>query len=114
LHAKKGHFWDNCPNMDEPTNRRSKGKALTSFKTWDDSSSKEEPPRTRSHRSSSCSSWSSRKYLMATGKMSIPSSSDDSSSDNGEGEGKPSLDQLAEAVKFWRMYALNKRLNLKL
>jgi hypothetical protein len=51
---------------------------------------------------------------MATGKMSIPSSSDDSSSDNGEGEGKPSLDQLAEAVKFWRMYALNKRLNLKL
>jgi hypothetical protein len=49
---------------------------------------------------------------MARGKMSIPSSSDDSSSDN-EGEGKPSLDELAEAVIFLRMYTLNKRLNLK-
>jgi hypothetical protein len=37
---------------------------------------------------------------MASGKMSIPSSSDDSSSDD-EGEGKPSLDELAEAVKFF-------------
>jgi hypothetical protein len=50
---------------------------------------------------------------MARGKMSIPSSSDDSSSDDDEGEGKPSLDELAEAVIFLRMYALNKRLNLK-
>jgi hypothetical protein len=50
---------------------------------------------------------------MARGKMSIPSSSDDSSSD-AEGEGKPSVDELAEAVNFFRMYALNKRLNLKL
>jgi hypothetical protein len=51
---------------------------------------------------------------MARGKMSIPSSSDDSSSDD-EGEGKTSLvDELAEAVNFFRMYALNKRLNLKL
>jgi hypothetical protein len=39
--------------MVEPTKRRSKGKALTSVKTWDDSSSKDEPPRTRSHKSSS-------------------------------------------------------------
>jgi hypothetical protein len=37
---------------------------------------------------------------MASGKMSIPSSSDDSSSDD-EGEGKPSLDELAEAIKFF-------------
>jgi hypothetical protein len=51
---------------------------------------------------------------MARGKMSIPSSSDDSNSDDDEGEGKPSLDQLVEAVKFFRMYGLNKRLNLKL
>jgi hypothetical protein len=51
---------------------------------------------------------------MARGKMSIPSTSDDSSSDDGEGEGKPSLDELAEAVKFFRMFALNKRINLKL
>jgi hypothetical protein len=95
--------------MVEPKKGRSKGKALTSVKTWGDSSS-EEPPWTRSHRSSS---RSSRKCLMARGKMSIPSSSDDSSRDDDEGEGKPSLDELAEAVNFLRMYALNKRLNLK-
>jgi hypothetical protein len=50
---------------------------------------------------------------MARGKMSIPSSSDESSSDY-EGEGKPSVDEFAEAVKFFRMYALNKKFNLKL
>jgi hypothetical protein len=50
---------------------------------------------------------------MARGKMSIPSSNDDSSSDD-EGEGKPSVDELAEAVKVFKMFALNKRLNLKL
>jgi hypothetical protein len=108
---EKGHFRDNCPNMAKPTKRTSKGKALTSVKTCDESSSEDEPPRTRSHRSSS---RSSRKCLMARGKMSIPSSSDDSSGDDVEGGGKPSLDELAEAVNFFRMYALNKRLNLKL
>jgi hypothetical protein len=45
--------------------------------------------------------------------MSIPSSSDDSGSDD-EGEGKPSVDELADAVIIFRMYALNKRLKLKL
>jgi hypothetical protein len=98
--GEKGHFRDNCPNMAKPTKGRRKGKALTSVKTWDDFSSEDEPPRTHSHRSSSRSSWSSRKCLMARDKMSIPSSSDDSSSDN-EGEGKPSLDELAEAVIFF-------------
>jgi hypothetical protein len=44
---------------------------------------------------------------MARGKMSIPSSSYDSSSDD-EGEGKPSVDELAETINFFRMYALNK------
>jgi hypothetical protein len=98
--GEKGHFRDNCPNMAEPTKGRSNGKALTSVKTWDDSSSKDEPPRTCSHRSSSHSSRSSRKCLMARGKMSIPSSSDDSSSDDG-GAGKPSLDDLVEAIIFF-------------
>jgi hypothetical protein len=51
--GKKGHFRDNCPTMVEPIKERSKGKALTSVKTWDDSSSEDEPPRKRSHRSSS-------------------------------------------------------------
>jgi hypothetical protein len=74
----------------------SKGNALTSVKTLDDSSSEDEPLRTRSHRSSS---RSSHKCLMARGKMSIPSSSDDTSSDD-EGERKPSADELAEAVIF--------------
>jgi hypothetical protein len=112
--GEKGHFRDSCPNMVEPTKRRNKGKTLTSVKTWDESSSKEEPTGTHSHRSSSRSSLSSRKCLMARGKMSITSSSDDSSSDDDEGEGNPFLDELAEAVNFFRMYALNKRLNLKL
>jgi hypothetical protein len=75
--GEKGHFRNKCPNMAEPTKGRSKGKALTSVKTWDDSSSEDEPTRTCSHWSSSCSSRSSRKCLMARGKMSIPSSSDD-------------------------------------
>jgi hypothetical protein len=110
---EKGHFRDSCTSTAKPKKGRSKVKALTCVKTWDDSSSEDEPPRTRSHRSSFRSSPSSRKCLMARGKMSIPSSSDDSSCDDGEGEGKLSLDELAEAVKFLRMYALNKRLNLK-
>jgi hypothetical protein len=96
---EKGYFRDNCPNMAEPTKERSKGKVLTSVKTWDDSSSEDEPPRTRNHLSSSCSSQSSRKCVMVRGKMSIPCSSDDSSSDD-EGEGKPSVNELAEAVNF--------------
>jgi hypothetical protein len=70
--GEKDHFRDRCPTMVEPKKEKSKGKALTSVKTWDDSSSEDEPPRTRNHRSSSRSSWSSRKCLMARGKMSIP------------------------------------------
>jgi hypothetical protein len=95
--GEKGHFRDNCPTMVESKKEKSKGKTLTSVRTWDDSSSEDEPPRTRSHRSSS---RSSHKCLMARGKMSIPSSNDDSSSDD-DGEGKPSVDELAEAVKFF-------------
>jgi hypothetical protein len=105
--GEKGHFRDNCPNMAKPTKGRSKCKALTSVKTWDDSS------RTHSHRSSSRSSQSSRKFLMTTGKMSIPSSSDDSSSDDDEGEGKPSLDELAEAIKFFEDVCTKQKAQLK-
>jgi hypothetical protein len=110
--GEKGHFRDSCPNMVKPTKGRSKGKALTSVKTWDDSSSKDEPPRTRRHRSSSHSSRPSRKCLMARGKMSIPSSIDDSSSDD-EGEGKPSLDELAEAIKFFQDVCTKQKTQLK-
>jgi hypothetical protein len=109
---EKGHFRDSCPTMVEPKKKRSKGKALTSVKTWDDSSSEDEPPRTRNHRSSSHSSQSSRKCLMARGKMSIPSSSDESSSDD-EGEGKPSVDELAEAVKFFQDVCTKQKAQLK-
>jgi hypothetical protein len=44
---------------------------------------------------------------MVRGNTSIPSSSHDSNSDD---EDKPSLDELAHAVKFLRMFVL-KRLN---
>jgi hypothetical protein len=110
--GEKGHFRDNCPTMAEPKKGRSKGKALTSVKTWDDSSSEDEPPRMRSHRSSSRSSRSSHKCLMSRGKMSIPSSSDESSSDD-EGEGKPSVDELAEAVKFFQDVCTKQKAQLK-
>jgi hypothetical protein len=109
--GEKGHFRDNCPNMAEPKKGRNKGKALTSVRTWDDSSSEDEPPRTRSHRSSSCSSRSSHKCLMARGKMSIPSSSDNSSSD--DGDGKPCVDELAEAVKFFQDVCTKQKAQLK-
>jgi hypothetical protein len=97
---EKGHFKDNCPNMADLTKRRSKDMALTSVKTWDDSSSEDDRPRTRSHRSSSCSSRSSHKCLMARSKTSIPSSSDDNDSEL-DNEGKPSIDELAFTIKFF-------------
>jgi hypothetical protein len=34
--GEKGHFRDNCPTMAEPEKGRSKSKALTSVRTWDD------------------------------------------------------------------------------
>jgi hypothetical protein len=111
-YGEKGHFRHSCPNMVEPTKGRSKDKALTSVKTWDDSSSEDEPSRMRSHRSSSRSSWSSRKCLMARDKMSTPSSSDDSSSDD-EGEGKPSVDELAETVKKFQDVCTKQKAQLK-
>ena len=105
--GEKGHLRDNCPTMAVLKKERSKDKVLTSVKTWDDSSKEDEPPRTHNHRSSSCSSRSSRKCLMARGKMSIPSSSDD------EGEGNPSVDELAEAVKFFQDVCTKQKAQLK-
>jgi hypothetical protein len=49
---------------------------------------------------------------MARGKMCIPSSSDDNSSDN-EGEGKPSVDELAEAVNFSQDVCTKQKAQLK-
>jgi hypothetical protein len=110
--GEKDHFRDSCPTIVEPKKERSKGKVLTSVKTWDDSSSEDEPPRMRSHRSSSRSSQSSHKCLMARGKMSIPSSNDESSSVD-EGEGKPSVDELVKAVKFFQDVCTKQKAQLK-
>jgi hypothetical protein len=94
---EKGNFQDNCPNIAKPK-KRSKGKALTSVKAWDDTSSDDEPPRSRDHFSSSYSSRSSsHKCLMARGNLIIPSSSDDS---DGDDEDKLSIDEHVHAVKF--------------
>jgi hypothetical protein len=60
----------------------------------------------RSHRTSS------RKCLMARGKMSIPSSSDESGSDDESG-GKPSVDELAEAIKFFHHVCTKQKAQLK-
>jgi hypothetical protein len=49
---------------------------------------------------------------MARGKMSMPSSSDKSSSDD-EGEGEPSVDDLAEAVKFFQDVCTKQKAQLK-
>jgi hypothetical protein len=49
---------------------------------------------------------------MARGKMSIPSPSDDSSSDD-EGEGKPFVDELAEAVKLFQDVCTKQKAQLK-
>jgi hypothetical protein len=98
--------------MAEPTKRRIKCKALRSVKTWDDSSSEDDPPRTRIHRSSSRSSWSSHKYLIARSKTSIPSSSDDSNNEC-DGEGKPSVDELVHAVKFFKDACTKQKAQLK-
>jgi hypothetical protein len=85
--GKKRHFRDNCINMVATTKIRSKGKSLTSVKTWDDSSSEEEPPRTHNHRS------------LDEGQ--------------GQGERKPSLDELTEAVKFFEDVCTKQKAQLK-
>jgi hypothetical protein len=49
---------------------------------------------------------------MPRGKMSIPSSNDDNSSDDG-GEGKPSIDELAEAVIVFQDVRTKQKAQLK-
>jgi hypothetical protein len=87
-------------------------KGLTSVKTWDDSSSEDDPPRTHSHLSSPRSSRSSHKCLMARGKTSIPSSSDDSDNEC-DGEGKPSVDELAHVIKCFEDVCTKQKAQLK-
>jgi hypothetical protein len=98
--------------MAEPTKRRNKGKALTSVKTWDDSSTVDDPPRTHSHSSSSHFSRSSHKCLTARGKTSIPSSSDDID-DECDDVGKTSVDELAHVVKFFEDVCTKQKAQLK-
>jgi hypothetical protein len=93
------------PKFDKTQEEEEQGKTLTSVKTWDDSSSEDEPPMTQSH----CSSWSSHKWLMERGKSSIPSSSDDDC----DGEGNPSLDELAHAIKFFEDVCTKQKAQLK-
>jgi uncharacterized protein YerC len=50
---------------------------------------------------------------VARGKMSISSSSNDCSSDDDECEGKPSLDELAEAVNFFEDVCTKQKAQLK-
>jgi hypothetical protein len=97
--------------MAEPNKRRSKGNALTSVKSWDDSSSEDEPPRIHDHHSSLCSSDSSHKCLMARGNTSIPSSSDDNDS-NSDDKDKP-LDELVHAIKFFEDVCTKQKAQLK-
>jgi hypothetical protein len=98
--------------MGKPTKRRSKGKALTSVKSWDESSSEDDPPRTHSHHSSSRSSRSSHKCFLARVKTSIPSSREDSD-DEYDDEGKPSVDELAHAIKFFEDVCTKQKAQLK-
>jgi hypothetical protein len=106
--GEKDHFRDNCPNTVEPK-KRSKGKTLTSVKTWDDYSSEDEPPRTHNNCSSSRSSRSSHRCPMARGNTSIPSSSDSDSDD----EDKPSVDELAHVIKFFKDVCTKQKAQLK-
>jgi hypothetical protein len=107
--GEKVHFWDSCPNTTEPKKRRAKARRVQSIKTWNDSSSEDETPRTRSHRSSSSSSRSSHKCLIARGNTCISSSSDSDSDD----EDKPSIDELVHAVKFFEDICTKQKAQLK-
>jgi hypothetical protein len=54
LEGEKDHFKDNFPNKTAPKKKKCKGQALTSIKTWDDSSSEDEaPPRRHDYNYSS-------------------------------------------------------------
>jgi hypothetical protein len=107
--GEKGHFWNNCPNTTKLKKRRTKGKELTSVKTWDDSSSEYEPKRSLRHCSSSHTSCSSHKCLMTRGNTSILSSSDSDSKD----EDKPSVDKLVHAIRFFEDICTKQKAQLK-
>jgi hypothetical protein len=56
--GKKGHFVEDCPNKPTPKTKKKacKAKALTTIKTWDDSSSEDEAQHKRHDRKHSSSS----------------------------------------------------------
>jgi hypothetical protein len=93
-----------------PRRGRSKARCLQWLRLGMILPAKMNPPRNHGHHSSSCSSHSLHKCLMARGKSSIPSSSDDAC----DGEGKSSLDELAHVVQFFEDVCTKQKLHLKL
>lgn len=87
-----GHFVEVCPNKPTPKTRKkkaSKNKALTSIKSWDDSSSEDKAQHKRGGRKHSSSS-SSCVCLMAQGNESSSSCESDSDDD------MPSMNELVQ------------------
>jgi hypothetical protein len=97
--GKKGHFVEVCPNKSTSKTRRKacKDKALTSLRSWDDSSSEDEVQlKRRGHKHSSSSS--SRVCLMAQDNESSFSSESDSDDE------MPSLNELVqENLKYTKI-----------
>jgi hypothetical protein len=89
--SEKGHFVEVCPSKPTPKTkkkaRKAKHQALTTIKTWDDSSSEDEAQYKRSSHKHSSSS-TSHVCLMARGNES-------SSSSDSDGE-LPSYEQLVQ------------------
>jgi hypothetical protein len=100
------------PNKVVPKKKRSKGKALTSINTWDDSSSEDDaPPKSCGHHFSSCSS---QECLMTRGNTNVSCSSEYDSDDSVDENDKPSLDELGHAIKFFKDICTNPKAQLKL
>ena len=105
--ARWGTLWKFVNKPTPKTKKKAcKDKALTSIRSWDDSSSKEDHHKRRSHKHSSSSS--SRVCLMAQGnKDSIPSDSDNDSDSDDE---LPSYEQLMQKIlNMLKVALVNKR-----
>jgi len=91
--GKKGHFVEEYPNKPTPKakkkERKAKGQALTTIKTWDGLSSEDEAQHKRHGRKHSSSS-SSHVCLMARGNESSSSSESDSDDE------MPSYDKIVQ------------------
>lgn len=96
--VQRGTLWRDCPNNSTPKTKKKacKAKALTTIKTWDNSSSENEAQhKRRSHKRSS--SRSPHVCLMARSNIETPSSSESDSDD----DEKPSYEELAQTIKFF-------------